>query len=216
MESHKSWNALGISPVLLLTGVYSGRKNCSDLLHVMMIFYMMIFYLSFTGAHYLKESTRGGGHDLHNFISSGFVTLGRSHAKGNVILYRCLMTNKLKVLKLTVCLIEQWPLTCHDPLMLSSLLVGVTEGCSQRSQSLSFTCTRNERSYRDFHTLLKAFRNQSAPLFRVFHFPWENPVPAFHTALPRIEFTTNLFYFLFVFLWDVQILQPCYPNLGDD
>ncbi|XP_067226089.1 protein shisa-6 isoform X3 [Chanodichthys erythropterus] len=33
-------------------------------------------------AHYSKESTRGGGHDLHNFISSGFVTLGRSHVKG--------------------------------------------------------------------------------------------------------------------------------------
>ncbi|XP_053541191.1 protein shisa-6 isoform X6 [Ictalurus punctatus] len=34
------------------------------------------------GGHYSKESGRGGGHDLHNFISSGFVTLGRGHAKG--------------------------------------------------------------------------------------------------------------------------------------
>ncbi|KAM9462308.1 protein shisa-6 isoform 2-T3 [Clarias gariepinus] len=35
------------------------------------------------GGHYSKESSRaGGGHDLHNFISSGFVTLGRGHAKG--------------------------------------------------------------------------------------------------------------------------------------
>ncbi|XP_051968872.1 protein shisa-6-like isoform X2 [Xyrauchen texanus] len=34
------------------------------------------------GGHYSKESTRAGGHDLHNFISSGFVTLGRSHVKG--------------------------------------------------------------------------------------------------------------------------------------
>ncbi|XP_065109638.1 protein shisa-6 isoform X2 [Paramisgurnus dabryanus] len=34
------------------------------------------------GGHYPKDSSRGGGHDLHNFISSGFVTLGRSHAKG--------------------------------------------------------------------------------------------------------------------------------------
>ncbi|XP_051531121.1 protein shisa-6-like isoform X2 [Myxocyprinus asiaticus] len=34
------------------------------------------------GGHYSKESTRAGSHDLHNFISSGFVTLGRSHVKG--------------------------------------------------------------------------------------------------------------------------------------
>ncbi|XP_060717290.1 protein shisa-6 isoform X4 [Tachysurus vachellii] len=34
------------------------------------------------GGHYSKESGRGGGHDLHNFISSGFVTLGRGHGKG--------------------------------------------------------------------------------------------------------------------------------------
>ncbi|KAK0143782.1 Protein shisa-6 [Merluccius polli] len=33
--------------------------------------------------HYGKESVRSsGGHDLHNFISSGFVTLGRGHQKG--------------------------------------------------------------------------------------------------------------------------------------
>ncbi|XP_048089059.1 protein shisa-6 isoform X2 [Alosa alosa] len=32
--------------------------------------------------HYGKESSRSGGHDLHNFISSGFVTLGRGHVKG--------------------------------------------------------------------------------------------------------------------------------------
>ncbi|KAI5103012.1 protein shisa-6-like precursor, partial [Silurus meridionalis] len=38
------------------------------------------------GGHYSKESGRGGGHDLHNFISSGFVTLGRGHAKGNISL----------------------------------------------------------------------------------------------------------------------------------
>ncbi|XP_028989145.1 protein shisa-6-like isoform X3 [Betta splendens] len=35
------------------------------------------------GLHYGKESVRSsGGADLHNFISSGFVTLGRSHQKG--------------------------------------------------------------------------------------------------------------------------------------
>ncbi|KAM4624246.1 protein shisa-6 isoform 4-T4 [Polymixia lowei] len=35
------------------------------------------------GLHYGKESVRSsGGHDLHNFISSGFVTLGRGHQKG--------------------------------------------------------------------------------------------------------------------------------------
>ncbi|XP_028845294.1 protein shisa-6-like isoform X2 [Denticeps clupeoides] len=34
------------------------------------------------GGHYAKESSRSGGHDLHNFISSGFVTLGRGHVKG--------------------------------------------------------------------------------------------------------------------------------------
>nr|XP_020467375.1 protein shisa-6 homolog isoform X3 [Monopterus albus] len=35
------------------------------------------------GIHYGKESVRSsGGADLHNFISSGFVTLGRGHQKG--------------------------------------------------------------------------------------------------------------------------------------
>ncbi|XP_030256175.1 protein shisa-6 isoform X9 [Sparus aurata] len=35
------------------------------------------------GLHYGKESVRSsGGADLHNFISSGFVTLGRGHPKG--------------------------------------------------------------------------------------------------------------------------------------
>ncbi|KAK1793850.1 hypothetical protein P4O66_001434 [Electrophorus voltai] len=33
------------------------------------------------GGHYPKEGVRGGGHDLHNFISSGFVTLGRGQVK---------------------------------------------------------------------------------------------------------------------------------------
>lgn len=38
-----------------------------------------------TGLHYGKESVRStGGADLHNFISSGFVTLGRGHPKGKV------------------------------------------------------------------------------------------------------------------------------------
>uniref|UniRef100_UPI003AAC470D protein shisa-6 isoform X5 n=1 Tax=Centroberyx gerrardi TaxID=166262 RepID=UPI003AAC470D len=32
--------------------------------------------------HYGKENFRSGGQDLHNFISSGFVTLGRGHLKG--------------------------------------------------------------------------------------------------------------------------------------
>ncbi|XP_035389111.1 protein shisa-6 isoform X2 [Electrophorus electricus] len=35
------------------------------------------------GGHYPKEGVRGGGHDLHNFISSGFVTLGRGQVKEN-------------------------------------------------------------------------------------------------------------------------------------
>ncbi|XP_023693042.1 protein shisa-6 isoform X2 [Paramormyrops kingsleyae] len=35
------------------------------------------------GGHYTKENIRSGGHDFHNFISSGFVTLGRGHLKGN-------------------------------------------------------------------------------------------------------------------------------------
>ncbi|KAL3986614.1 hypothetical protein ACER0C_013729 [Sarotherodon galilaeus] len=33
--------------------------------------------------HYGKENLRSGGQDMHNFISSGFVTLGRGHLKGN-------------------------------------------------------------------------------------------------------------------------------------
>ncbi|KAJ7987874.1 hypothetical protein DPEC_G00331120 [Dallia pectoralis] len=37
------------------------------------------------GPHYGKESVRSsGGHDLHTFISSGFVTLGRGQPKGKV------------------------------------------------------------------------------------------------------------------------------------
>ncbi|CAL8379800.1 unnamed protein product, partial [Gadus morhua 'NCC'] len=47
------------------------------------------------GLHYGKESVRssgggggGGGHDLHNFISSGFVTLGRGHQKAHRSLRR--------------------------------------------------------------------------------------------------------------------------------
>ncbi|XP_034750528.1 protein shisa-6 isoform X4 [Etheostoma cragini] len=31
--------------------------------------------------HYGKENLRGGGQDMHNFITSGFVTLGRGHLK---------------------------------------------------------------------------------------------------------------------------------------
>lgn len=39
------------------------------------------------GLHYGKESVRSsGGGDLHNFISSGFVTLGRGHQKGKLLL----------------------------------------------------------------------------------------------------------------------------------
>ncbi|XP_069510623.1 protein shisa-6 isoform X2 [Ambystoma mexicanum] len=33
--------------------------------------------------HYGKDIYQGGGPDLHNFISSGFVTLGRGHLKGD-------------------------------------------------------------------------------------------------------------------------------------
>ena len=33
--------------------------------------------------HYGKENLRSGGQDMHNFISSGFVTLGRGHLKGS-------------------------------------------------------------------------------------------------------------------------------------
>ncbi|XP_041434276.1 protein shisa-6 isoform X6 [Xenopus laevis] len=36
-----------------------------------------------TGGHYGKDIYRSGGPDLHNFISSGFVTLGRGHVKGD-------------------------------------------------------------------------------------------------------------------------------------
>ncbi|XP_058848434.1 protein shisa-6-like isoform X1 [Acipenser ruthenus] len=35
------------------------------------------------GGHYGKDNFRSGGPDLHNFISSGFVTLGRGHQKGD-------------------------------------------------------------------------------------------------------------------------------------
>ncbi|XP_021573553.1 protein shisa-6 homolog [Carlito syrichta] len=37
-----------------------------------------------TPGHYGKDAYRSGGPDLHNFISSGFVTLGRGHTKGTV------------------------------------------------------------------------------------------------------------------------------------
>nr|XP_054312219.1 protein shisa-6 isoform X1 [Pongo pygmaeus] len=36
-----------------------------------------------TPGHYGKDAYRSGGPDLHNFISSGFVTLGRGHTKGD-------------------------------------------------------------------------------------------------------------------------------------
>ncbi|XP_071968815.1 protein shisa-6 isoform X10 [Engystomops pustulosus] len=36
-----------------------------------------------TAGHYGKDIYRSGGPDLHNFISSGFVTLGRGHLKGD-------------------------------------------------------------------------------------------------------------------------------------
>uniref|UniRef100_H3CY02 Shisa family member 6 n=1 Tax=Tetraodon nigroviridis TaxID=99883 RepID=H3CY02_TETNG len=44
--------------------------------------YTPVHTCSQTGLHYGKESVRSsGGADLHNFISSGFVTLGRGHPK---------------------------------------------------------------------------------------------------------------------------------------
>lgn len=90
MESHKSLNALGILLVMLLMAVYLGSKLWQDAEWSS----TLMFWCPFTGAHYSKETTRGGGHDLHNFISSGFVTLGRSQVKGNRILYHHLMTLK--------------------------------------------------------------------------------------------------------------------------
>lgn len=43
------------------------------------------FFVFFSLAgHYGKDIYRSGGPDLHNFISSGFVTLGRGHTKGTV------------------------------------------------------------------------------------------------------------------------------------
>nr|XP_034955123.1 protein shisa-6-like [Zootoca vivipara] len=42
--------------------------------------------------HYGKDIYRSGGPDFHNFISSGFVTLGRGHSKGPAaVSRRCLM-----------------------------------------------------------------------------------------------------------------------------
>lgn len=43
-----------------------------------------LIFLIVSPGHYGMENLRGGGQDLHNFISSGFVTLGRGHLKGNV------------------------------------------------------------------------------------------------------------------------------------
>lgn len=42
-----------------------------------------VSHLSLAG-HYGKDFYRSGGPDFHNFISSGFVTLGRGHSKGTV------------------------------------------------------------------------------------------------------------------------------------
>ena len=45
---------------------------------------ILIFrFCSVSPGHYGKENLRSGGQDMHNFISSGFVTLGRGHLKGN-------------------------------------------------------------------------------------------------------------------------------------
>lgn len=43
-----------------------------------------IIVLHLLAGHYGKDAYRSGGPDLHNFISSGFVTLGRGHTKGTV------------------------------------------------------------------------------------------------------------------------------------
>lgn len=49
-------------------------------------FFFFSFYntccVSVFAGHYGKENFRSG-QDMHNFISSGFVTIGRSHLKGN-------------------------------------------------------------------------------------------------------------------------------------
>lgn len=47
------------------------------MLHILL---MYVFVVS--PGHYGKENLRG--QDMHNFISSGFVTLGRGHLKGKV------------------------------------------------------------------------------------------------------------------------------------
>ncbi|XP_040924307.1 protein shisa-6-like isoform X5 [Betta splendens] len=75
------------------------------------------------GLHYGKESVRSsGGADLHNFISSGFVTLGRSHQKGE----------------------KHWPVRSqshHDNNRISGILTSQTEpydlSFSRSFQSLS-------------------------------------------------------------------------------
>lgn len=50
------------------------------------IFCWIIHFSPFfvSSGHYGKENLRSGGQDMHNFISSGFVTLGRGHLKGKV------------------------------------------------------------------------------------------------------------------------------------
>lgn len=87
MESHNfgRWGSFAVYGILLLFTLKGEPTEYGVYMILICVLGLTVDSL-ISGGHYSKESSRGGGHDLHNFISSGFVTLGRGHAKGNAVL----------------------------------------------------------------------------------------------------------------------------------
>ncbi|ETE66851.1 hypothetical protein L345_07366, partial [Ophiophagus hannah] len=77
-------NSAGAVP-LMLTNAFLFIANVNIILALQSTY---LFTCSrgkqYSGSHYGKDIYRSGGPDFHNFISSGFVTLGRGHNKGTV------------------------------------------------------------------------------------------------------------------------------------
>lgn len=149
------------------------------------------------------------------------------------------LTKLFQVLILAVCFILQWPLTCQKirenlipqimtPSTLSSLLVCVTEGISKRSQSCElYMLPRNKLTGTEYvggateiSTHCSKLSVVSPLRCSVFSAPLStvtgerNPLQlltaadAAHTTPSRVHNEAVLF--------SVQVLQPCYQNLGDD
>lgn len=75
------------------------------------IFIFLFFFVS--PGHYGKENLRSGGQDMHNFISSGFVTLGRGHLKGKVHPHYLFSLHSTLRTKFRIIIISLTKLLCH-------------------------------------------------------------------------------------------------------